>query len=178
MEIRIHGMKNLTDSQQMKIKSALLKGGPVLDSLVWERRITNASYTENRGLSGAEIVKLIKSGADGLDHKADGILDVEIEGFFDLTSTIGYTYVGGYIQYFNKRFLDSFQECDVFRHILHELMHRAYGFVHRHRKATSVPYRVGDQSSAAFVEYYASNNKDFLLSSVRNTNTFIKFVEG
>jgi hypothetical protein len=48
MEIVIHGLKNLSDKQQNKIRSALANGGLVLDSYLFQAKVTSASYKESR----------------------------------------------------------------------------------------------------------------------------------
>lgn len=147
-------MKNLNPEQQEKIRSSLLKGEYVLDSNLWSDRIIAAKYTENRGFKGRDIVDMIRSGAHdgGIE---DRVLDIDIVGFYRASSTIGYTYLGSLTQWINRKFLNKYTESDVFKHVMHETMHRCFRFLHRYRKSTSVPYRVGNLSRDAFIEYYS-----------------------
>lgn len=161
MEVKIHGLYKLKPEHQDKIRRAMAMGGPVISSTIWEKKISSAKYKENRGYSGADIVRLVRSGADGPDKKPDNVLDLEIEGFYSWRNTIGYTYLGGFRQWINTRYLGSFSESDVFAHVLHELLHRAYNFKHTFSHAGTVPYLVGKLSGQAFNEFYA-NPKFFM----------------
>lgn len=165
MRVEIHGLRNFNHEEKEKIVRTLRMGSPVLASEVWADKISRAKFTEAKGMNGAQIVKLIRTGADDKGKVPDGDLDIDISGFFDLSKTVGYTHVGGFTTYMNRRFLRKFEDHEVFGHCLHELMHRAYGFVHRFRHATSVPYVVGYKSREAFREFYLNPNPVSLIAS-------------
>lgn len=183
MNIQIHGLRNFSEKQQNKIKSALYRGGPVIDSSIFEKKIVNAKYKESRGLNGDQILRLIRSGADDKGKTIDGDIDVDMEGFWSASNTIGSTYVGGFTAYMNRRYLDKFDESEVFGHVMHELMHRAYGFKHKSKiksiKLNTVPYVVGYKSTAAFEEFYAQAPINELTGSsfVSNNLWNITFVD-
>lgn len=168
MEIRIHGMKNLNEKQQLKIRKALKEGEAVLDSEIWASKIRNAKFTEAKGFNGQQIVDMIRSGSHN-GGPADSVLDINIEGFYKRNNVVGYTYLGSTWQWINRRFLDRYSSVDIFEHILHELMHRSFGFVHTKNHATSIPYTVGRLSGEAFKEYYSL----LRMTLIKNKNYFV-----
>lgn len=162
MKIQIHNMKNLNEKQQLKIKTALLAGEPVLDSIQFKDRVLVAKFTETMGHTNEEILAMILSGShDG--GPADEIIDVNIEGFYRRSSVVGYTYLGSTWQWINRKFLDNYSSASIFHHVMHESMHRSYRFRHVRAHATSVPYLIGSISQKAFTEFYSKpRNASFL----------------
>lgn len=160
MNIVIHGLSNLNGKEQAKIRAALLKGSAVLDSKLFQDRVINAKYTvETRGFTGEQILQMILSGADDQGKTIDGDIDVDISGFYRFGSTIGYTYLGSFRQYINRRWLGGASESDIFGHILHELMHRAYRFTHNKKHTGSVPYVIGEVARKSFRDFYSAMNE-------------------
>jgi hypothetical protein len=84
----------------------------------------------------------------------DRDIDIDIQGFYRYGSTIGYTYLGlgSFRQYINRRWLGRASESEIFGHCLHELMHRAYDFVHRKSHTGTVPYSIGRFAREAYQE--------------------------
>ena len=151
MQIKIHDMKNLTEIQQSKIRSALLKGEAVLDSELWASKIRNAQFTEDQAYSGKQIVGIIRSGVHN-GGLADNIIDVSIEGFYKYNNVVGYTHLGSTWQWINRKYLDRYNGSDIFGHVMHETMHRCHLFKHLRVHKTSVPYLVGTLSAKAYRE--------------------------
>lgn len=159
MKIKIHGLSNFSEDQKVLISHALMVGEMVLSSSVFKEKIVLANYSEDRGYSSREIYDLIMSGKD---PQADGskpqdyVLDIDITGFKDSSSTIGYTNLNGFKMYFNKTFLDIFavDGSEIFGHVMHETMHK-FGFAHRKRwsRSKSVPYVVGYRSRDAYKQF-------------------------
>jgi hypothetical protein len=170
LTIKINKMRDLSEKNQDLIRRACKKGEDVLNWRIWEERIIRSKYTETNGKSGEQILSLIKTGADDEQRIPDGDIDIDITGFFRLTGTIGYTYLNSYRTWVNRRFLGKFSEAEVFGHIMHEFMHRAFGFTHDIAHSTSVPYRVGYISRDSFEEFYNKPLLDFhLLMSFTET---------
>jgi len=168
LTIKIDKMRDLSEKNQKLIIRTCEMATPVLNWRVWEERIMRQDYREDKGKSGAHILSLIKTGADDPSKNPDGDIDLDITGFFRLSSTIGYTYLNSYRTWVNRRFLDKFSEAELFGHIMHELMHRAFGFTHRIHKG-SVPYVVGYVSRDSFQEYYKLNTgKEMFASFMEN----------
>lgn len=164
MEIRIHALKGLNAKQQNKIRTALKDGEPVLDSEIWASKIRNASYTEARGFTGQQVVDMIRSGShDG--GPSDQIIDVSFDSFYKYNNVVGHTFLGSAWQWINRRFLDRYSADSIFSHLMHELMHRSFRFVHRGKHATSIPYRVGKLSGEAYREYYSKSQPVSLFGS-------------
>jgi hypothetical protein len=171
MKIVIHGMKNLNEKQQAKIKTALQRGEPVLDSALWEQLMLQARFTEARRLSNQQIIDLIRTGSHN-GQEANRVIDVWIEGFYKRSNTVGYTYLGATWQWINRRFLDRYSESSIFSHVMHETMHRCFMFTHKSVHSTSVPYQVGTISGKAYVEYWKDAPKVASLASAEPTFFF------
>ncbi len=154
MKFKIHNLKNFNSAQQEKIIASLNKGCPLIDLSIWENRILKLRMTETKRMTNRQIIDLFRSGKDGSGAEEDQELDIDMEGVFLNTSTIGWTYLGGLKTWMNKKFLNKFNEAEVFGHIIHELLHR-YGFSHSGVHSTSVPYSIGYASRYAFLEYYS-----------------------
>lgn len=155
--IVIHNLSKLTEPQQEKVTKALKKGEPVLMSQLLKNKIIKGSYRENRGYSAEQIYDLILAGGDGPGNVKDGVIDIYLIGYYEDSSTIGWTTVNGTYTYINTKFLDTFEDYEVFGNIMHEYMHRL-GFVH-HIHAESVPYSIGYSCRDAFKEYYETNTE-------------------
>lgn len=169
MEIRIHALKNLNAKQQTKIRLALKDGESVLDSEIWADKIRSARYTEARGFTGQQLVDMIRSGShDG--GPADYAIDVSFDSFYKYNNVVGHTFLGSAWQWINRRFLDRYSPADIFAHLIHELMHRSFRFVHKGKFASSVPYQCGRLSKEAFKEYYSKPREaPFVGSTVKIT---------
>lgn len=173
MTIQIVNTSKLNNDQRMKIQGATGKGIPVLNWHSWQETIANASYKESKGYNGREILALIQK---------NGIMSLDINGYFERSNTIGYTYIGQTKQWINTKYLDAdyFTEADLFGHIMHEVMHWRHGFKHTSRftKKQSVPYRVGNISANKFVDYYAAQAKgQFVVSSFLEGNICFEILE-
>lgn len=155
MKIMIHGLTKLNAAEKNKIIRSLKKGEAVIDSPVWFNAISGLRFT-GTSKTGTEIAKMIRSGEDYKPYGKDGVIDIEIEGFYKNSSTVGYTYLNRLKTYINRKFLRQFTEDEVFGHIMHELMHRM-GFSHDSStdKKSDVAYLVGYASRDAFEEYYS-----------------------
>lgn len=154
LTIKVHGLENFTDEEKVRIQLILNKMAPVLEWKPFQEAMQAAHFTENKGLSGADIVRLILSGADGPDFKPDGVLDFYIVGFKDNSNTIAYTYIHTFKQWLNRKYLNSLDEPALAADFIHELLHRAYSFYHRWYKRTSVPYLSGTILNKYYALYY------------------------
>ena len=108
----------------------------------------STKFLESNGLSGEGVLKRFQSRP----------ILVDLEGFYNKTSTIGWTTLYGFKTHINTKFLDTFNEGEVFGHICHEWAH-ILGFAHRaflwSNKYKSVPYRTGYLTRDLFTEYHS-----------------------
>lgn len=153
MKIKIIGLYHFSDKEALAIKNSLQKGEGVINSNIFKLKVLYGTFSENRGFTNLEIYNLIMGGTI-ISGRPQGDMELDITGYRDHSSTIGWTNVHGLKTYINETFLDKFNESEVFRNILHEFMH-TLGFVHRNwwAKKSSVPYRIGGMAQAAFKEF-------------------------
>lgn len=147
-------MKGLTPSQNDRVINACAQGGRVLNSTIWSSRILTQNYYQKRGFSNSQILDMLKEARD-INGVKDYVITINLEGFMSWSSTVGYTNVYGVKTFINRRFLDKFDDAEIFGHLMHEYCHRL-GFIHKAfpNKRQSVPYLVGYASRDAFREYF------------------------
>ncbi len=156
MKIIIHGMDKLNAAQQTKIRTTLGRLPWVLASQLWENRIKTYPFTQSRGYNGGDIVRIIR-------ETNGGVLEVHIVGFFAESYVVGYTYLYGLKQWINTKYLDKMSEAKVAGHFMHETMHRVWKFTHKKfaGKKHTVPYAIGYETEAAYLEFYKKVDKDY-----------------
>lgn len=165
MKIQIHDLKNFSESEVLKIKTALINGSEVLNSGIFEASMLDAKFTENKGMSSKEILELIRLGKDGKDKTSDGDIDIHLTGYCKRSRTIGYTYLNHYRTWLNKYHLAKMSPDRIFGHILHEYCHRL-GFRHEYEKSTSVPYLVGKICKQSYKRYYTYKPDSLAVSAI------------
>lgn len=91
---------------------------------------------QTNGLTKIELIHLIRSSKT----------NIELEMYKSWKNTVGYTYASGDKIWMNRKFHDSFSECQKASNIGHELTHKL-GMTHdlkvTKRRPFSVPYIVG-----------------------------------
>lgn len=171
MELQIVGLSNFSLNEQAKVIDACKRGGAVVSSNLFKLAVMYAKMTETRGLSNQQIYDLILSGKDPLKNgsiPADGIIQIDLKGYFAWNNVVGFTYLRSYRTYFNRKFLRRFEAPQVLAHILHETCHRL-NFTHTNRFSwgTSVPYTIGRVTEKVWEEYFS---KDYQ----QGINTYIE----
>lgn len=160
---------NITNLSDFKIKHVEFikrvagKLGAVIDSEHWEEEVSATHFQYARGLNGAEICKLVRSGADDKKRNADGDIDLDLHNFYKAGPTIAYTYLGESVIWLNSFFLEKNLrlglqgEANLAGTIIHELSHRAYDFTHPIFKFRnfSVPYKLGGITSKCYFNIYS-----------------------
>jgi hypothetical protein len=104
------------------------------------------TFIDNDGLSNRQIYKKIIEGSEKLRPGIDNIMNLELEGYSQSNSTIGYTYPSKIKVWMNKTFLNKNRPADATTNMMHEWLHKL-GFKHEKERTPlrkySVPYAVG-----------------------------------
>jgi hypothetical protein len=169
LKLEIYNLAKLSDVEQQKIRDAVVLAPPVLNYKGFHDRVLKP-MGQKKGYTEAQILEMFLSGADP-DPKGgkpkDGVIKLDIEGFYKASNTIGWTTLHGVRTYINRKYLGKFSSADVISHLVHETMHR-FGFSHsgwlRKTLTNSVPYQYGYRFHDAWTEYYAKpKGKAFLV---------------
>lgn len=173
MKIQIHNLKNFNCNERQRIIRVCKKGGPLIASPMWEKRILNCKLTETHGYSNEDIIKMIRLGADGPNKQPDLDLDLTLIGYYRWWSrVIGWTNLNSFgKQRFNKKYFPRLSDAALFGHFVHEIMHGGFGFTHNYAHETSVPYQVGYQTELTYAEYYYDDTVP-----IYNPNEWNKYV--
>lgn len=104
------------------------------------------AFSDNDGLSNAEIYKKILEGSERLQPGADNEMDLSLEIFTRSDDTVGYTFPNELRVWMNSKFLNKNTPAKVTTNMMHEWLHKL-GFKHDSAKTAkrpySVPYAVG-----------------------------------
>lgn len=154
MKIKIIGLNNFDEKEVSAIRNSVMRGEPVINSDIFKKMVLAGSYTENRNMSRFEIYEMIMGGTI-IHSLPQGEMQLDITGYKENSSSIGYTNMYGLKTYFNRVFLDKYNESEIFHNIVHEYCH-TLGFYHREwwHKSKSVPYKVGYMVLDAYKQFY------------------------
>jgi hypothetical protein len=143
---------NFDSAQEKKIRKAVALMKQVIASREFRERVINHTYegnktfVDNLGLTNEQIYQRILEGAEKLYPKKNNTMDVELELYFQDTTTIGYTYPNTVRIWMNTKYFNKYTPVGVAGNLFHEWMHKL-GFDHAlNWSATrdySVPYALG-----------------------------------
>lgn len=143
---------NMTDAQNAKIDAAKKLIKKVVSSEEFKDRVLNFTYNgkkqfvDNNGMTNAEIYQAILDGAETLYPAKNNKMDLEIELYYQATSTIGYTYPNVTKIWMNTKYFNNYTPVEVSDNLTHEWLHKL-GFDHATSYSTSrdysVPYGIG-----------------------------------
>lgn len=104
------------------------------------------AFVDNGGLTNEEIYQKILEGAETLNKIKDNEMDIQIEMYYENTSTVGYTYANTSKIYANTKFYNSYNSATITGNMTHEWLHKL-GFTHATyysaSRDASVPYAIG-----------------------------------
>lgn len=104
------------------------------------------TYVDNGGYSNAQIYQKILDGAERLNNPKNNTMDVEVELYYEASSTVGYTYASSKRIWVNTKFFNTYTPASVAANLFHEWLHKV-GFTHAVSYSTSrdysVPYAIG-----------------------------------
>ena len=103
-------------------------------------------YVDNGGYSNEEIYQIILDAAERLNGIKNNTMDIDIEMYYENTSTVGYTYSNTPKIYANTKFYNDYSSATITGNMTHEWLHKL-GFSHAtyysESRDHSVPYAIG-----------------------------------
>lgn len=144
---------NATSTQQTKLNKALEIIKLVIATDEFRTKILNHKYgssrtfVDNAGFTNAQIYQKILDGAETLQPTKDNEMDLEVEMYYESSSTVGYTMTNSKRIWVNTKFFNQYTAAGVAHNLMHEWLHKL-GFKHAVSYSSSrdysVPYAIGD----------------------------------
>lgn len=104
------------------------------------------SFSDNRGLSNAQIYQKIIEGSEKLTPGKDYKMDVTLVAYYEDVITVGYTYPNTHKIWMNRKYFGRQNPPEITTNLIHEWTHKL-GFDHdvspTPERRYSVPYAVG-----------------------------------
>jgi hypothetical protein len=104
------------------------------------------AFIDNRGLSNAQIYQTLLDGQEKLLPEKDHEMDLELELYYENSSTVGFTRPSIMKISMNTKYFDVYSPSQVAGHVFHEWTHKL-GFEHSKYRSSSrdasVPYAIG-----------------------------------
>lgn len=146
-------MRNFSTSQEDKVRKAVQIIKKIIASSEFRERVLNYTYNgskkffDNQGISNEQVYQIILDGAEKMGNTSkNNTMDVELELYFQATTTIGYTYPNVTRIWMNKKYFNKYTPIKVADNLMHEWMHKL-GFTHATTwskdRDHSVPYAIG-----------------------------------
>lgn len=138
---------NFNTQQADKVHSAADLIKKVIASNEFKEAVLNHTYlgkktfADNNGLTNLQIYHRVLIGAEQLYSAKNSIMDVELELYYENTSTIGYTYPSTPRIWMNTKFFNSYTPSQVSANLMHEWLHKL-GFGHAVSSTPERPYTV------------------------------------
>ncbi len=143
---------NFDDSQREKVENAAILVKRVISSREFKDAIVNhtvngvKTFADNNGLTNLQIYNRIIIASEKVSPAKNYVLDVELELYYENSSTIGYTFPDSTRIWMNTKFFNTFTPYKVADNLTHEWIHKL-GFTHdvaaTVNRPNSVPYAVG-----------------------------------
>lgn len=143
---------NFDASDEAKVQKAIVIIKRVIASSEFRRRVLNFSYkgklgfVDNNGLTNAQIYQKLLNGAEELKPVIDHTMDLDLELYYSLRNTVGYTYPDVIRIWMNTKYFDNYTPLEVADNVFHEWTHKL-GFDHAssysESRDYSVPYGLG-----------------------------------
>lgn len=151
MNIIITDINGFPDPQKNLLLTSTKRGLELIKGREWRDRVGNTSFSENKGLSGGQILALLD----------DTLLTIKVKEFHALSNTIAYTFLRTLTTYVNDYYLGQYillgveGEAKTFATIMHESMHEL-GFVHKFwwDKGRTVPYGIQHITESCYLSAF------------------------
>lgn len=145
-------ISNATTTMYYKIRKAEELIKKVIATDAFRDRVINHTYNgaktfvDNGGYTNAQIYQKILDGAERLNNIANNVMDLQIEMYYESSSTVGYTYSSSPKIYANTKFYNTYTPAQMTGNMTHEWLHKL-GFTHAYYYSSSrdysVPYAIG-----------------------------------
>lgn len=103
-------------------------------------------FVDNKGLTNEQIYQIVLNGKENLLPVVDHEMDLELQLYYSIRNTVGYTTPGELKIYMNTKFFYPYTPSEVAGNVFHEWIHKL-GFDHSQNYSTardsSVPYALG-----------------------------------
>jgi hypothetical protein len=143
---------NFNRNDEAKVYRALDIIKKVVASHEFRQRVINFSYqgkqafVDNQGLSNQQVYHKILQGREDLRPVVDHRMDLDLQLYYSVFNTVGYTYPNTLRIWMNTKFFYSYTAAQVAGNIFHEWLHKL-GFEHASSysvaRDASVPYAIG-----------------------------------
>lgn len=151
LKVNFIKLNNFTEIEQAKIHKSAKVVTVILNSKEFKERVVNHTYNGKKHfidttLSNEQVYEKVMKGAEMYAPAANGNMDIGLEMYYQLTTTIGYTTAKSDTIYLNRKYHNKYDEYDEANNIVHEWTHKL-GFDHAEKwsesRDHSVPYGVG-----------------------------------
>lgn len=143
---------NFDTSEREKVENAADLVKRIIMSQEFKDEVVNHIYNgkktfvDNSGLTNLQIYDRIIIGAEKLFPEKNFRLDVQLELYYEDSSTVGYTFPSSPRIWMNRKYFSRYTSYQVAGNLTHEWLHKL-GFTHEvadtDSRAFSVPYAVG-----------------------------------
>lgn len=143
---------NFNSAQAQKVQEAADLVKRVIATREFREAVLNhtfngqKAFANNNGLTNLQIYDRILIGAEKLNLTKNNSMDVELELYYQDTSTIGYTYPSSTRIWMNTKYFNNYTPNQVAANLMHEWLHKL-GFGHDSsataQRPYSVPYAIG-----------------------------------
>lgn len=144
---------NFSSEDQAKVEKAIVLMKKVIASQIFKDAVLNHTYNgkkgyvDSNGLTNEQIYQKILDGAEEMGNTTkNNTLDVELELYFQATTTIGYTYPDTTRIWMNKKYFDKYTPVNVSGNLMHEWLHKlgfGHAMTYSQSRDSSVPYAIG-----------------------------------
>jgi hypothetical protein len=145
-------MINFTTTQEAKMLKAVELIKRLVASEEFRTRVLNHSYNsvktyvDNGGKTNRQIYQHILDGNETLKNVKDNEMDVEVELYYENSTTVGYTYPSSNRIWVNTKYFNTYSIASVAANLMHEWLHKL-GYKHATTYSVSrdfsVPYGIG-----------------------------------
>ncbi|HXH30290.1 MAG TPA: fibronectin type III domain-containing protein [Bacteriovoracaceae bacterium] len=143
---------NATSSMTSKIRAAEEHIKRIIASEVFRDAVLNHTYrgvkkfVDNEGLSNEQVYQKILEGAEYLNRDKNNTMDLEVEMYYERSSTVGFTYPNSRKIYANTKYYNDYSPASISGNLMHEWLHKL-GFSHASSYSVSrdysIPYAIG-----------------------------------
>jgi hypothetical protein len=152
---------NFTPEQRVKYEKAIGIVKKVVASEEFKNRLLNFTYQGaltyvDTTKSNEEIYQNILKANERLFPAINNQMDVEIELYYENTTTVGYTYSNSKRIWVNTKYFNNYTPASVAGNLFHEWLHKL-GYTHAVSysisRDSSVPYAIGRMVSSLGRQY-------------------------
>jgi hypothetical protein len=154
---------NFTSTQEAKMLKAVELIKRLVASEEFRTRVLNhtyngkKTYVDNGGKTNAQIYQHILDGNETLQPSKNNVMDVEVELYYENSTTVGYTYANSKRIWVNTKYFNTYTIASVAANLMHEWLHKL-GYTHAVSYSISrdysVPYGIGTIVRTLGPSYY------------------------